>query len=540
MSWFKLEHPLKDFQQDYINLLEKSFNVRDPIGNPIPYKMTDYQKLYHSASINILHEKAEDILFVKARGISFTFSTLIDMIVTGETFNNQILPIIAQREETAFEHLDTAKWLIKNCNVESLKQNTLFTAREIKFLRTGSIMKAYPSSSAYDAIRGKRLITGLVDEFAFQQKDKELLASFQDCMQSDIGQMKIGSTPCGRSNKFFELVKKPIGFKIFQLPVFKPNSFDANKSILEQDIIPIAPWIDLKRLEIKRQRDIETFKQEYMCDFLDDSINYLPYALIKRCCNDRLINYADHVDNKLDWVFKTSNPMVFGLDFARTSDLTAISGFEKMQFDYTEGDEKKVKDILVQRFLKIIKNVSTPAQQVYVEKILDAFPTTIKIRIDMTGNGLGLFEYLKKSKGEMVEGINFSSRLKTTQRKISTPIKEYMSVNMKTLMQNNQVELLTDDLQIQHLNNVDYNFQAKRDNSGHGDIYFANALAFLPINYRVVGVQPLMTNKGTRLTAETAHGFVKMVSDEEIKEAHQKRREETWEDKLKRLKNKKF
>ena len=83
-------------------------------------------------------------------------------------------------------------------------------------------------------------------------------------MQGELSQILIGSTPAGRNNYFFEIVHKPIGFKVFNLPVFDPHKFNPNVSILGQNLKAIAPWIDLDGLEIKRQRDINIFLQEQM------------------------------------------------------------------------------------------------------------------------------------------------------------------------------------------------------------------------------------------------------------------------------------
>ena len=283
MSWYKTQQIFTDREKAYIETLQKGFKVQNQLKQWIPYDMTDYQKEYHAASINIKMDKAEDVLFIKARGISFTWSTLIDLIMSCAMFSDMNVPVIAQRENMALKHIKVAQQIIKNCNIKEIKNKVKFTRSTIEFLNTGSMMEGYPSSSAADSVRGLRLLTCLVDEYAFQDSASELLAAIQETMQGSIGQLKIGSTPCGRGNKFFEIIDainsgSDMGFQLFRLPVFDPTKFNSNIDPIDQDIETIAPWISIPMLSKKWKRGKEIFLQENMCDFLDDSIACLLYT----------------------------------------------------------------------------------------------------------------------------------------------------------------------------------------------------------------------------------------------------------------------
>ena len=93
MSWYSLKGELQPREVKYCNLIQETFYVRSPLGDPIPYEMTDYQKSWHCESINILGDEATDLLIIKARGISFTYSFMIDYILTALSFTNQLLQI---------------------------------------------------------------------------------------------------------------------------------------------------------------------------------------------------------------------------------------------------------------------------------------------------------------------------------------------------------------------------------------------------------------------------------------------------------------
>jgi len=259
-SWYQFDQSdLKQKQINYVKLISEIFNVADPYMTPIPYNMTPYQVELHSQSFNVTKELAKHILIIKARGTSFTYSSLIELIMTGIMFDKQIIPIISQDERGGLDSLDVCKWLITNSNAKELKEDAIFTEKSdnIRFRSTGSVIKVYPSSSAADAIRGRRLLRGMIDEFAFQQNDKKLWTSAENCMSSGVGQFLVGSTPCGRQNMFFELVNKTrinaeeIGFYLMETPVFDPKKFDRTQKIASQNLTCVAPWINKERLVFK-------------------------------------------------------------------------------------------------------------------------------------------------------------------------------------------------------------------------------------------------------------------------------------------------
>lgn len=516
-SWYNPELDLTPEQIGYVNMIVNTFNMKTETGKPIPYNPTKYQVEFHAESLNVMQKHAKDILFIKARGVSFTMCSCIELIVSALVFRNQVFPIIAQRYDSAKGILSVCRWLIENANID-LSNEVEFFETEIKFKRTKSVIRPYPSGSASDAVRSLRLTRAMIDEYAFQSKDKELLAAVQDAMIGELGQIMIGSTPCGVANHFYELVKMPTGFKVFRLPAFDENKIDLNVPLIGQKVKSIAPWIDLVKLEIKRARDLPIFKQENMCSFMDDSISFISLSLIKKCEVANLKNYYNTIETKPDFVYDSKNPMFMGVDVARIHDLTAITIFEKIYND--EGNFN-----MVQRYIHFIKDKDLPTQQKIIERLLEQFPQIIKVRVDMTGIGLGLYEYLRKKKGSVIEGINFAQRVRTAGYKMTTSIIERMAVNLKNLMQDGCVNLIVDDLQEKHLNDVDYNFKAtRRTGEGHGDMFFAVALALLPENYMNPAINPLTIHQ------PKATDKLPVLEVQEINEVKENLNKRTWED----------
>lgn len=483
MSWYAPGYTINQKQKRYITFLEKVFNVKTPTGEWIPYNMTPYQQEFHSRSLNILREQANDILFVKARGISFTFSSLIELIVTAALFKDQIIPIMSQRGEAAVETIDVAKEIIQNCNLAELKEQVTFKSQEIEFHSSGSTIKAFPSSSAADAVRGKRLIRGMIDEFAFQENDKELWAAAGDTMQGDFGQWLIGSTPNGRNNMYFELHQQiqinDLGFDLFMLPVFDPEKFDPKKSILEQNLEPIAPWISLKKLEQKRARDWRIFMQENMCDFLDESQALISFNSIQRRIRRNLENHKDKWYKDSGFIYKTDNPIYIGVDVAESRDFCAISAFEEV---ITSDGQI----YYIQKWIDYFKGKELPELETYLHDLIEVYPTLNRMRIDKTGLGSYLPAYLQKTHGSKIEGINFASSVFTNEGREKVQVTKAMATNLKRMIEEGRVFLLPDPMQQKHLGAINYSFKASRSNEeGHADIFWANALALLQSKYSI-------------------------------------------------------
>jgi len=482
-SWYKFDiSKLSKNQSNYCKFLQQSFNMADVYMEPIPYIMTPYQIEFHSQSFNVLRGDALHILQIKARGISFTYSSLIELIMTATMFNNQIVPIISQDERGGLDSLDVAKWLIKNCNIKELREDAEFSEKGsiIRFKSTGSVIKVYPSSSAGDAIRGRRLLRGIIDEFAFQQNDKKLWAAAENCMQSGQGAFMIASTPCGRQNMFFELVErtriegKEIGFYLMETPVFDPTKFDRAKSILKQpELVSVAPWIVLKKLEVKRRADINVFMQEQQCDFLDDSLSFISYACIQRCIRDKLFNVKDFIERDAGYIYnETDNPIYIACDVAEKTDLFAASVFEEVT------TEKGT--FYLQRYLHYFNGKRIPELEEYMNELIHMFPNVVSVRVDETGLGTGLVGYLKKKHGSLIVGINFASSIKIGVNKDSAPIRKVMVTNLRRMMEDGQVFLLPDSLQTKHINSIDYSFNVPTGGKdGHSDILWADAMALI-------------------------------------------------------------
>jgi phage FluMu gp28-like protein len=478
MSWYKSKIQYSEKQKTYIELIQSSFLVQNEEKEWIPYDMTEYQKDFHSLSMNVLGPDAPDILFFKSRGISFTWSAIIDEIMTAASFDDITIPIIAQNEKASTKIIHTVKRIVQHCKLKEIRDNVRFTTTGVFFTLTGSSIEAYPSSSAADSVRSMRLLRVHMDEYAFQQRATELLAACQETMQGDLGQLIIGSTPNGRQNKYAEMViqcleGEDIGFYLFDLPVFDKQLFDKDKLPSEQNLEPIAPWISLKKLDVKWKRDKQIFMQENMTDFLDDSISFISYNSVSQVVDEDLINHKDILRENPIARYETNNDIYIGVDVAEKNDYFAVVAYEEVT------DDKTGTTMFVQRYLDYFRGVGLPDLEEYMHNVLRYFPTTKKCRIDSTGVGSSLPQYLRKEWGTKIESINFASTVYINSGKDKDRITKVMATNLKRSIEGKSVVLLQSSMQTKHITALNYLLKAPSNEDGHGDIFWAHSLALL-------------------------------------------------------------
>ena len=480
----------------YLKLVENSFNVLDVNRRWTPYILTPHQKDWHSHDVAILHTNAKSRVVAKSRNTSFTVSTLISNLTAVPNYPNVVVPFVRLNVDRAIDLIDDCKELIKNMNYVEYKgvkwpfnKDDVYmgNAKSITF-PNGVEFRAFPANSqAANVIRGLRIAgnAGILDESNFMRDFEDIYIALRDAAAgSDEGkkafQMNIGTTLKGRTTPFniwFDKIKKTNILDIYKWPVFNPYKFDPKKSILEQDLIPIVSWHNLEDLEQKRLEDINRFLEEYMAQVVDSDDQFYPHELIIQNVNADLINYKEPPHIGLFYI---------AIDVASQNDYFVITIFEK------------INNRFVQRYLFYDnKDVDLPTAQKRCEKIIKLWRPR-KVRVDSNGIGFQLFQALKKQFGASVEAISHK-KIKTTDNSQTIAMNEFIHTNQKAFLNYGDVELLSDELQIIHYSQWNYNYKAESTAEfGHGDIAIANGYAMLPDNIKI------LQTKGSLRTFERA------------------------------------
>jgi len=485
---YEIQTKITPSQQIYIDLLEDVFKVYNLKERRLMrYNTINWQKEFHACSINALSEEYwKDRLVRKGRGISFSVSSMIDLIMSANKFSDMVFPVVSHRQDAGWDLIAVGQKLIDdaNYNFEVEKQANKWTNGAIKF-SNGSKIKFFPSGNI-NSLRQVRTFAMLFDECNFYRDIKGTLDAGEDCLNQG-GQSTLGSTVYDRNNYFWEMCEQEAKLKrkyLFTLPTFSKLKFDINSNVVDQvkaGLQPLAWWINLNKLEDKRQRDFTSLLRENQCEPSDEGVNFIKIQhILKNIPADPpLKNYQQP--------YKTQNPLVAGMDVATEFDLATVSIFE-----FTPLGK-------VQRHLQEFKGVELPDLQ----KIHDNYMNTwnlFRFRLDSTGLGHQLGQHAKRKYGVRSEPIHFAKKLKTNMKGIKEPIREKIAYNMREELVDSKVCLIDYGLQIKHLNGWSWDLKKYQGTSeDHGDYFWSNGLALLPLDYKVI-------NKGALLSSSTVRG----------------------------------
>ncbi len=156
--------------------------------------------------------------------------------------------------------------------------------------------------------RTARGFTGdvLLDEFAMHQNDSDIWASVFPTVLRGDGELDVASTPKGKSNKFYAI---------------SLNDSFAHSTVTLPEAIEQGLQADADEI-YAAMGDEQLYRQEFLCEFLDESTAYLTYEMIAACEDPQATTQLDFdhlrdVDNK-------DGDLYVGVDIGRKRDLTVI------------------------------------------------------------------------------------------------------------------------------------------------------------------------------------------------------------------------
>jgi phage FluMu gp28-like protein len=219
----------------------------------------------------------------------------------------------------------------------------------------------------------------LLDEFAMHADDREIWASIFPTLLRGDGELDVASTPKGKSNVFYEL---------------------ASNERFERDIVTLHDAVAQGlRVDVEAIRasmgDDELFRQEFLCEFLDETTAFLTYEQIA-ACEDRSLEKETQPDRLAD----AGAGLFAGVDVGRKRDLTVIWVL------WRDGER------LVTRAVYEHRNLPFRDQYERLSEIL-RLPELRRCCIDAGGIGMQLAESAVEDFGpHRVEPITFTSVVK--------------------------------------------------------------------------------------------------------------------------------
>ncbi len=330
---------------------------------------------------------------------------------------NKSIMIIASVERQAlllFEKVLSYIYLKDKASIKTGKHRP--TKHELK-LKNGSVIRCLPTGDSGYGIRGYTIDRLYADEAAFIQED--VWAAVTPMLATTGGDIVLLSTPFGINNYFYRM--------------FHNNKFTAIH-VNPDEVIAGRPepqrtnMLEFRKDEKERMTKLQ-YQQEHLGLFVGGIQRFIPDELIDASCTGK-VGYNAKYDK-----FQ-------GIDIARMGgDDTVLCSGDRIkrnrliQFDITIPEPQTLTDT-ARLIIKKDKSINHK-----------------KIYMDDGGLGIGVFDILyedPQTKRKVI-GLNNASREiektinqgKTKIRK-KTLLGEDMAINLKTLMENNKIQLLDD------------------------------------------------------------------------------------------------
>jgi len=309
-----------------------------------------------------------------------------------------------------------------------------------------------------------------LDEFAMHRDDEAIWAALFPTLLRGEGELDVASTPRGRKNVFYRLKNNT---RFFHNTV---TLDDAVRQGLDVDAAAMRAGIG----------DERTWRQEFCCQFEDESTSFMTYDLIRRCQDERIAT-------ELDWddLIRPNMDIYVGVDVGRKRDVTAIwlwnkqigpaaqPNVKRTTLDATEDTELSTVGVLV------LSDAPFAEQELQIGRILE-HRSVRRCCIDSSGMGLHLAERLVERFGDhRVEPVVFTAGLKSQ-----------LAGGLRVMAERGRLRIPVDEAITNDWHSIErtvttgghLRFDADRSTGGHADRFWAAALGIHAAEAPATGV----------------------------------------------------
>lgn len=395
--------PTLAFLVEYLNLPEA-------VGDP-DAKWETFQ-LKHLNNLSLL------AIELKARQVGWSWLSAAEAVASAILFSRTPHIFVSINQEEAGEKIRYAKSVLEALDRDVRPKLLTDNRYEIE-LANGSRLISHPCRP----VRGKAKAKIYLDEFAHYPNDKEIYQSALPAL-SKGGYMRIGSSPLGARGMFWEIYSQSLrnypGYFRGMIPWWSVVSMcrdtkTANAAAPHMTTDDRVRAFGTARLiQIYENMPLDDFQQEYECAWLDETVSWIDWDLIKR--NQQLAagellwhRYVKGVDAGLSVVHdlitaiaeaRIEDTLVGGMDIGRTRDATEIVLLGRN--GYTNS--------LPYRAHITLEKTEFEAQKAVVGNLLSRLPIT-NFLIDRNGIGMQMAEDMSKLYPQ-AQGVTFTNETK--------------------------------------------------------------------------------------------------------------------------------
>jgi len=219
-----------------------------------------------------------------------------------------------------------------------------------------------------------------LDEFAMHAEDRDIWAAMFPTLLRGCGELDVASTPKGIKNVFARL---------------RDNASFSHSTVTLPDAVRQGLEVDIAQVR-QSMADEELFRQEFLCEFLDETTAYLTYEQIAACEDPVLEKQVPVAD-----LGAAGEDLFVGVDLGRRHDLTVIWVLSR------RGEEMVTRSVIEMR------GATFREQYARLSEIL-SLRSVRRCCIDAGGLGMQLAETAEEEFGRhRVEGVTFTAALKS-------------------------------------------------------------------------------------------------------------------------------
>jgi phage FluMu gp28-like protein len=456
-----------------LTFLVEYLNLPEAVGDP--------DAIWETFQLEHLNNPSLLAIEQKARQVGWSWMAAAESVATAILYKRTPHIFVSINQEEASEKIRYAKAVIEALDKEVRPRKLIIDNTFEIELSNGSRLISHPCRPP----RGKSRAHVYLDEFAHYPNDRKIYQAALPIL-SKGGKIRIGSSPLGARGMFWEIyseaLRKYPGYVRVTIPwwVTISMSTDPDTATLEAPGMTTDERVYRfgtdRLIQLYENMPLEDFQQEYECEWLDETISWIDWELIKRnqvlAAEEKLwFRKAKGVDAGLMAINDVAEQVkrghieqtfVGGMDIGRTRDTTEI---------ILLGDSRAT-NALPYRLHISLDRIEFDDQKAVVSKLLSTLPVTAFL-IDRNGIGMDIAEKISASFPQ-AQGAGFTNATK-----------ELWAVEAKLRAQRAEVPIPLDRELAYQIHSIRRKITAAKNNQydtegnekHHADMFWAWALA---------------------------------------------------------------
>lgn len=261
-----------------LTFLVEYLNLPEAVGDP--------DARWETFQLQHLNNPSLFAIELKARQVGWSWLAAAESVANACLYPKSTSIFVSINQEEAAEKIRYAHIIMEALDREVRPNLNINNKLELE-THKGSRLISHPCRPP----RGKAKAHVYLDEFAHYPNDK-LIYQAALPMVTKGGKIRIGSSPMGARGMFWEIytesMKKYPGYSKDAIPwwVNLSMSKDVDQATLEAEAMPtddrVMKFGTERLIQLYENMTLEDFQQEYECAWLDETVSWIDWDLIKR------------------------------------------------------------------------------------------------------------------------------------------------------------------------------------------------------------------------------------------------------------------